>query len=318
MPFVAVHPSEIPAAYHKPIGQLIVRWGVAELYLQSIIWHVWKITDPRSRSGQRQMRTKTIVSIFAVLLLVGCDQKAAYEKGLPYEDVEFAKTYLALFQARDFDAIEAKLDGRLKDAQLRGKLQQMAAAFPAGTPTNVQTIGVNTLISTKANGTTVTQVKTSVQYQFGDKWLLGTVLTEKTGGHVVVTGVNVQPLSDSLEKINQFTFFGKGVTQYAVLSLAILSFLVIVIALILIVRTPIPKRKWLWFVFALFGVVQLTVNWTDGGLNINPFALEMFGAAAGSGGPYAPVLVSASIPLGAVIFLLRRRKWRPAQKPNED
>jgi len=45
--FVATHPRNIPAAYHKPIGQIIARWGVAELYLQSIIWHVWQIRDPK-------------------------------------------------------------------------------------------------------------------------------------------------------------------------------------------------------------------------------------------------------------------------------
>src|ERR1051326_1295400 len=137
------------------------------------------------------MRTSTIVAIFAALVLTGCDQKAAYDKGLPHEDVEFAKAYLALFQARDFDAIEAKLDGRLRDAQLRGKLEQMAAAFPAAMPTDVQATGANTFISTDAYGRTVTRVKVSVQYRFGDKWLLGTVLTEKSGADVAVTTVNV-------------------------------------------------------------------------------------------------------------------------------
>jgi hypothetical protein len=263
------------------------------------------------------MRTEAIVAIFAALILTGCDQKAVYDKGLPHEDVEFAKAYLALFQARNFDAIEAKLDNRLKDAQLRGKLEQVAAAFPPGVPTNVQVTGANTFTSTNANGTTVTQVKVSVQYQFGDKWLVGTVLTEKSGTDIVVTAVNVQPASNSLEKINEFTFVGKGVTQYAVLFLAVVSFLVIVIALILIVRTPIPKRRWLWFAFALFGVVQLTVNWTDGSLNINPLGFALLGAAVWWGGPYAPVFVSTSVPLGAVFFLMRRGKWGTAQKTNE-
>lgn len=45
--FVAQHPRNIPAAYHKPIGQLLVRWGVTELYLQSVVWHFWGIQDPK-------------------------------------------------------------------------------------------------------------------------------------------------------------------------------------------------------------------------------------------------------------------------------
>jgi hypothetical protein len=45
--FKARHPRNIPAGYHKPIGQLIVRWNFTELYLQSIIWHIWGIRDPK-------------------------------------------------------------------------------------------------------------------------------------------------------------------------------------------------------------------------------------------------------------------------------
>lgn len=45
--FKAKHPRNIPAAYHKPIGQLVVRWNFTELYLQSIVWHIWRIKDPK-------------------------------------------------------------------------------------------------------------------------------------------------------------------------------------------------------------------------------------------------------------------------------
>ena len=46
--FVAEHPRNIPAAYHRPIGQLLIRWNVTELYLQSVVWHVWRIQDPKA------------------------------------------------------------------------------------------------------------------------------------------------------------------------------------------------------------------------------------------------------------------------------
>ena len=45
--FKAKHPRNIPTGYHKPIGQLIVRWNFTELYMQSIIWHIWGIKDPK-------------------------------------------------------------------------------------------------------------------------------------------------------------------------------------------------------------------------------------------------------------------------------
>jgi hypothetical protein len=48
MAFRAKHPRNIPAGYYKPIGQLIVRWGFTELYLQSVVWHIWRIRDPKA------------------------------------------------------------------------------------------------------------------------------------------------------------------------------------------------------------------------------------------------------------------------------
>ena len=49
MPFViATHPQNLPAAFYKPIGQIIARWGFTELYLQSIIWHVWGLRDVKA------------------------------------------------------------------------------------------------------------------------------------------------------------------------------------------------------------------------------------------------------------------------------
>jgi len=66
--FKAEHPRNIPAGYHKPIGQLVARWGVTELYLQSIIWHIWKIADPKvARLLTWDLRAESKVSLFKLL-----------------------------------------------------------------------------------------------------------------------------------------------------------------------------------------------------------------------------------------------------------
>ncbi len=45
--FKGRHPRNLPAGYYKPIGQLIARWSFTELYLQSVVWHIWRIRDPK-------------------------------------------------------------------------------------------------------------------------------------------------------------------------------------------------------------------------------------------------------------------------------
>lgn len=250
------------------------------------------------------MKTRIVVGFLAILTLVGCDQKAWFEKFIPKEEAEFSKNYLALFQSRDFETIEAKIDPNLKNAQLRPKLEQIAAFFPAERPNDIQTVGAQTF----SNADT-TQVNLTFQYVYPRKWLLANVVLQKKGSDTVVTGVNVQPLRDSLENINRFTFEGKGITHFAILSFAIIVPLFIVTAIILCIKTPIPKRKWLWILFILFGFVQVNLNWSDGNLNINPFYFQILGAGFWKASQYGPLLLSVSVPIGAIVFLLRRKKW---------
>lgn len=49
MAYIAKHPRNIPAAYYKPIGQILVRWTYTELYMQSIIWHALGVTNPKAQ-----------------------------------------------------------------------------------------------------------------------------------------------------------------------------------------------------------------------------------------------------------------------------
>ena len=204
------------------------------------------------------MKTRIIVGLLSVLTLVGCDQKAWFEKFIPKEEEEFSKNYLALFQARDFEAIEAKIDPSLKNAQLRSKLEQIAAFFPAEKPTDIQTVGAQSF-----SNADMSQINLTFQYEYPGRWLLANVVLQKEGSDTVVTGVNVQPLRDSLENINRFTFEGKGGVHYAVFAVAVIVPLFVLSALVLCVRTPIPKRKWLWILFVLVGFAQLTLNWSE-------------------------------------------------------
>jgi hypothetical protein len=243
-----------------------------------------------------------------LLALFACDQKAWFDKFVPKEDAEFAKSYLSLFQTHDFSAIEAKIDPTLKNAQLRENLEKIAALFPMEKPSKVEVIGSHTFTSPNE-----TRVNLSFQYSFPGKWLLADIGLLKRGGNTLVMAVNVHPLKDSLENINRFTFEGKGLGNYIFLVFTVIVPLFIIFTLYLCIRTPIPKRKWLWILFVLVGFVQLTLNWTDGSINVKPIYFQFLGAGFWQASPYAPVSLSISFPIGAIIFLFNRRKWLSKQ-----
>ena len=250
------------------------------------------------------MRRKILIGLLAVLAVSGCNQKAWFEKLMPKEDVEFAKDYIALYQARDFESIEATIDPGLKNAELRPNLEQIAAIFPEGTPKDIQTVGFQSF----RNADTC-RVNLTLQYEYPEKWLLVNVVFQKNGSDITVMGMNTNPLRDSLQNINRFTWKGKGVRHFVIFGYAVIMPLFMLYALVLCIRTPIPKRKWLWVIFILLGFGQIALNWTDGNLNITPISFQILGAGFGKLSPYGPWLFSVSFPIGAVVFLLRRKKW---------
>jgi hypothetical protein len=247
---------------------------------------------------------RLLVGLAIVLGLLACDQKAWFDKFVPKEEAAFAEHYIALFQAHDFDAIEAGMDPKLKGPQLRAKLEQLAALFPAEQVSAIAVVGANTVTSGDA-----TRFNLTFQYQFPTKWLLANVVLDRRAGALTVMGVSVNAIPDGLENINSFTLGHKPASDYIVLAFAILVPLFIIGSLVSCFLTPIPKRKWLWLIFILFGLGQVTVNWTTGGLNYAPVSFQLLGAGFFRVGAYAPWLVTVSIPVGAILFWLKRRRW---------
>jgi len=114
-------------------------------------------------------------------------------------------------------------------------------------------------------------------------------------------------MKQSLKEINKFTFIGKSIRHYIVFGLALAIPIFILYVLVLCIRTPIVKRKWLWLLFVALGFVQLSLNWSDGSYSIQPISVALLGSGFFIAGPYAPVILNVAFPLGAVIFLFRRR-----------
>ena len=250
------------------------------------------------------MKVKVVIGLLAALILAGCDETIWFEQIIPKEEAEFSKHYLALFPAGDFEKIETYIHPNLRSAQLRTTLEQIAATFPAANPTDIQTVGVRWRWMADTS-----LVHLTFQYAYPGQWLLANVTLQKNGSETFVTGIDVQPLPDSLEHLNRFTFEGKGFTHFAMLTVAIFVPLMIVVALILCTKTPIPKWKWLWILFILFGLTQVTLSWSEGTLHITPLAVQLLGVGFARHGLYAPWLLTVSLPLGAIIFLLIRKKW---------
>lgn len=243
--------------------------------------------------------------LFLSFLLAGCDQAAFIDKLATQEEQAFARQQVERLRTRQFEAIEAALDERLRNPALRGTLEKMAAMVPAGEPRSVRIVGAQ-----KHYRDGVTTLGATIEYEFPSGWLLAQVLVAERDGKRTVTGFNVYPRTQSLAEEHRFGLSGKSAVHYGFLAAAFAAVGVMLYALVACVRTKALRRKWLWILFILLGVGKFAVNWTTGEVSVQAVAIQLF--TAGAMAPLgAPMIVSFSIPLGAIVFLLYARRRRP-------
>jgi hypothetical protein len=245
---------------------------------------------------------RALVCLVSWLVLVGCSQDDLLQKFSSPGDQAIAKGYIDHLRAGRFEEIEKAADPGIRNPNFRAWLTRMAELVPVREPASVKVVGAQRF---HASGTTT--VNTTFEYDFGDKWLLANVAIQETNGTKTILALNVKPLPQSLQSLNKFTLVGKGVGQYAVLVAAIAAVLITVYALIICARTTLPRRKWLWIVFILLGFGKIAVDWTTGEWDIAPLAVQLLSASAFAP-PYGAWTIAVSVPVGALMFLIRRKR----------
>lgn len=244
------------------------------------------------------------VFVSALIFFCGCgygDPGTLVRKFTPPEDEAIATNYIALLRQGKFEAIQKDMDPSLKDKFTSDLMGKMAAAVPKGDPLSVKVIGAHQFRDSE-----LYQINLSFEYQFPSNWMVINVATQRKDGITTIIGFHVYEYSDSLENLNKFTLEGKRPIHYAVLAFAILIPLFILYALVVCIRTKMAGKKWFWIIFILIGIGRFTINWTTGHWSFSPFPFLLFGAGTFAP-PYSAWMISVSAPLGALLFLVKRK-----------
>ncbi|MFN2977266.1 hypothetical protein [Terriglobus aquaticus] len=234
--------------------------------------------------------------MLAALTFAGCNSTATERSA---DESESAKL-IGLLRSGDFQAIEQQMDASLRDGATEPTLAKMQALFPEGPPTSRKTIGYHSLRSgSQLNSEVITE------YGFNDTtWVVTNVRIRKENAPVVV-GFHATGLTRSLEETNRFTFAGKPFWNDCMAVLTLACGGLVLYAFVLCIRTPL-RKKWRWLLFTLLGVCQLSFNWQTSQFGFRLFWIAIPPANA-SRVDYAPWYLFAGVPLGALIFLAKRR-----------
>lgn len=197
--------------------------------------------------------------------------------------------------------------------QLVAKLRPAEAAMQAVTPK--PPVQADLL---KASWSLGSDRSTKAVYQVhgANRWALVEAASQTSGDRTFLTGIYVQPLKDDPKRLNGFDLATAGAAQWGVLLAAIAAFGTTVAALIRIRRSGLFERRWLWTIGSLFGVMLLRVNWTTREVGFEPLYLQLFSASALKQPIFAPWIISASLPLVAIIALMKKRG--PHEEPRLD
>jgi hypothetical protein len=243
----------------------------------------------------------------ALWALAGCNPQPILEQLIPGEAIAFARGHVEHVRQRDFEAVTREVHPDLRTGRLKAEVETMAALFPASAPEDLRL--VQSFTTRRGDEALIDLV---FEYEYSDRFVLADVVVQPVGPGFAVRGVHVSREKSSREAANAFALTGKPLTSFLVLVFAIAVPLVMLVAAALAIRAPGLSFRWAWVAAILIGVAPVQVNWTTGSIELAPVGVQILGSAVSRLGSYAPVLITTSLPLVALIFLaLRSRLGRP-------
>jgi hypothetical protein len=240
------------------------------------------------------------IFLLCLAFVAGCNQDSMIAKFTPHPEAEIARQAIDDWRTGHVDRLTVLLS-----PALAGDTEQLIAGgaqLSSAAPLSVKLVGLKRHVTND-----VKRYDLMYEYAFGGRWMIAEVVIIEQGDRREIAGIHAQMHDRSLEQVNDFTLGQKSAEHYLVLFLCCLSPLVSLTAFVLCLRTPMRRRKIWWALFTLVGFVTWYFNWSTGELEFRPISLQLFGASAFAS-PYGPWTLGVSIPVGAIWFLLRRKK----------
>ena len=251
---------------------------------------------------------RTLILAVAALTLGACSADAILARYESLPETLLARESIELLRAKNYEALRARFAAELRDdPEIARGMPIVAQQFPDGGPIGIKLIDYQFTTFSPFNGPTSTNYSIAFEYQYPEIWIVTVASLRRADEETSVTGINTFRNLQSLEELNALTFGNKSALHFVMVLLAVAVFGFVVATLITAIRTKIPKRKWLWIIFIIIGVGQMSLNWTTGELsfaaNFNLFAVGMVRRGLG------PWILQIGMPLGAALFWWRKRTW---------
>ncbi|MDF7774120.1 hypothetical protein P1X14_02575 [Sphingomonas sp. AOB5] len=248
------------------------------------------------------MRQTILILMMMLIGLSACSKEDWIEKLSTPEERALSLRSLKALQSGNFGAVDAMSRSELREEVTPEIYDQVRGMIPPGEP-RLQTVAAN---SHTADGVTTTLKSFNYEMGSGDRWAIVQITLQTSPGRTTVAGFRAYPMEQSPIAAQSFSFEGKGALHYFWLLTMVAAVVTTIAGIVMVIRTPDVRRKWLWVIGCLFSFVTFSLNWNTGEMGVAPFYFLIFGAGGGQAGPLSPWIFQFAIPVVAITFLIRK------------
>ncbi|HEY4029473.1 MAG TPA: hypothetical protein VGM25_03960 [Caulobacteraceae bacterium] len=251
---------------------------------------------------------RPLILAFCLPLLAAC------EKGVtPQQDTELRGVYDKM-RVNDLAGVEGQFAPDRRQPALHQRLQFMQGMIPPDKPTVRFLKGLSL---PGPNG--ATDYGAQYEYDYASTAVLAQIeMRQDKAGHKTLTAVQLRQEPVGIAHAFDFGLTGKKYYQYIFLFLMVLPPAFGVWGLYALWRAQDLKWKFFWALTMLLGFMDLTMDWRTGDVVLNLAYIHPFWIFARKFGPLSPWMLSTSLPLASIAFLLGyRRLERPWDGPKK-
>ena len=270
---------------------------------------------------------KTSYLLLIVTLLFSCSKNYIDDKLESSPEKEFAIAYIDSLSDGSLDYCYDVLLPEFQNAEAKLLIRNAHEflKFKEEDTSRVTSYSVTTM-----NDISYTNLE--FEYQYENDWVYFSLHLLNDGGNIKLQGFNLNAVKASQVEENKFTLKNATIKHYIALLLTICVPLFILVSIVFIAITPM-KLKFLWIIFALFGIFAIHFNWSTGDFmlfikQLSPdgtkemvkmafLKISILGAGYSRQSVLHPWIFHFSIPVGAIIFWFKRRKIMEKKKLQE-
>jgi len=243
--------------------------------------------------------------------LAGCTSQIELEKYVPSNLDMFARRYLTDIAAGNLEHLRGYLDPEINNARSDSVLLAMRPELQGRVPTHMRVVGYHANYSRGRR-----EYRIDYEGRNGAEWILYEMYLRGEPQALKVAGVHIERRASSLEDENKLSLSRKPFRNYLFGSAAILDVLFILYAVVLVFRTPMLSR-WKWVLACILGFGRFQFNWTTGTGDFQLLSVQVFGVGLDRVGVVGPWILDVAVPIGAMLFVIRRRSGMLRPPPLE-